>query len=195
MKGCNLVRVHLFVWWLLRRSSLVVRWTAKSWKLTISWTSEFMFVFSRKNIQIQYRPENKTKQNIDLVSRQMALERDPGLGYPSTPSVNSTFTFLPTVGPRKTTLLPSFMCNKVAGGSRPQLHVLQHSKPRTGDSYKTNCLPVTPEPGLEPPLCPVPPSAKGRTLGPFPGFAKGTALWLLQHVILVYVVCLEAGSL
>lgn len=40
-----------------------------------------MFVFSRKNIQIQYRPENKTKQIIDLVSRQMALERDPGLGY------------------------------------------------------------------------------------------------------------------
>lgn len=43
-----------------------------------AWTSEFMNAFSRKNIQIQYRPE---KKNVDMVSRQMALERDQGLGH------------------------------------------------------------------------------------------------------------------
>lgn len=51
-----------------------------------------MFVFVRKNIQIQYRPD----KNVDLFSRQMALERDQGRDMRSTLSVNSTFTFLPT---------------------------------------------------------------------------------------------------
>ena len=34
-----------------------------------------MFLFDRKNIQIQYRPD----KNVDLLSRQMALERDQSL--------------------------------------------------------------------------------------------------------------------
>lgn len=83
-----------------------------------------MFVFARKNIQTQYRPD----KNVDLLSRQMALERDQSL------SVNSTFTFLLTEGHRKTSLLPPLTCKKLAGSSG---HVLQHSKPRTGDSYKS----------------------------------------------------------
>lgn len=56
-----------------------------------AWTSEFMNAFSRKNIQIQYRPEKKM------------LMWSPGRWHwretrvwviPSTPSVNSTFTLL-----------------------------------------------------------------------------------------------------
>lgn len=50
---------------------------------------------------------------------------------PSIPSVNSTLPYCP-----RTTVLPSLMSKKV-----PQL---QHSKPMTVDSYKTNCLSVTP---------------------------------------------------
>lgn len=121
-------------------------WTANSWKLAISPNFRTHVCICQRNIQIQYRPA----KNVDLVSRQMAAQRLTRVwGTPSTP------------------FPPLSMCKKLVGSSRPQLHGLQHSKPRAVDSYKASCLPVSPEPDLELPLYPVPLSAKGSISRPY----------------------------
>lgn len=52
-------------------------WTANSWKLAISPNFRTHVCICQRNIQIQYRPA----KNVDLVSRQMAAQRDQGLGH------------------------------------------------------------------------------------------------------------------
>lgn len=121
-----------------------------------------MFVFARKNILIQYRPD----KNVDSLSRQMALERDQSLGH-TLYTLSELNIYLPAHRGSQEDLFSSTLDVREAGRQQQARFVPTIQSPGLKIPTKANCLPVTSEPGLDGPLCPCFPIQKT-----FPGIFK-----------------------
>lgn len=88
------------VWWLLQRPPQWSEWTAKSWELAIS--LDFRIHVCIFRAEYSNPIQTRKKMLTYMVSRQLALERDPGLGHTLYTLSEFIIYLLPTVGPRKT---------------------------------------------------------------------------------------------